>query len=402
MHLLFVADGRSPISRRWIKGALALNHQVTLVSTYPCEPLEGALATHILPVAFSALSGSQVSGGASSRPASAARQLLTRSRSLLISARRLLGPLTLPFYAPRLAAIIEQARPDLVHALRIPFEGMLAASVQSTVPLAVSIWGNDLTLHGSASPLMRTLTQRTLRRANGLAADVARDIRLAPAWGFSEDRATLVAPGNGGIDLQEMAQITNVLPSEIVEFAPQGTPLVIMPRGIRPQYVQNDVFFQAIPMVLDRRPEVKFICPSMAGQVEATRWLEKLQLSHAVCLLPYLQQPQLWNLFRRSEITVSVTTHDGLPNTLLEALSLGCFPIVGDIESLREWITPGVNGLLVEPAKPQALADAILLALSRPELRAAAAVENLNQVRNRAEIQLVRAQMQIFYQRVTD
>jgi hypothetical protein len=57
MHLLLVADGRSPITRRWIQGLLALEHRVTLVSSYPCEAVPGLEGQHILPVAFAGMGG---------------------------------------------------------------------------------------------------------------------------------------------------------------------------------------------------------------------------------------------------------------------------------------------------------------------------------------------------------
>jgi glycosyltransferase involved in cell wall biosynthesis len=96
-------------------------------------------------------------------------------------------------------------------------------------------------------------------------------------------------------------------------------------------------------------------------------------------------------------VAVSPSTHDGTPNTLLEAMACGCFPIAGDLESLREWITPGVNGLLVDP-EIRALADAVLLALERPDLRARARVLNLRLVADRAEQGQVMQSAEIFYQ----
>jgi glycosyltransferase involved in cell wall biosynthesis len=80
-------------------------------------------------------------------------------------------------------------------------------------------------------------------------------------------------------------------------------------------------------------------------------------------------------------------------------MACGCFPIVGDIESLREWVTPGVNGLLVEPNNPQALADAIILSLESPELLKNARTVNKKLIQDHAEVGLIRAQMKVFYQR---
>src|SRR5450759_5785620 len=99
MHILVIADGRSPTAHRWVMGVVALQHRVTLVSTYPCLPMAEVMTTHILPVAFSAMGGSQAGGvrGRQERP-SLQRRLVGRGRGLLQSARYWLGPLTLPFY----------------------------------------------------------------------------------------------------------------------------------------------------------------------------------------------------------------------------------------------------------------------------------------------------------------
>jgi glycosyltransferase involved in cell wall biosynthesis len=401
---MLVADGRSPITRRWVQGLFALQHEVTLVSTYPCAPLAGARETRILPVAFAGFGGSQISGentGQSAFP-NRKRRLVSRFRSLFMAGRYLFGPLSLLKYGPELRKLVKELKPDLVHAMRIPFEGMLASYTPPEVPLVISIWGNDLTLHGQGSPWMRSLTRRTLTRANGLLADARRDIRLSYQWGFMADQPTLVVPGSGGIDLEEMQRLRVELSESLSDILPAGVPLVINPRGFRPGSVRSDVFFQAIPMVLERGPRVHFLCPAMAGQPEAQRWVQKYNLNQHVRLLPYLPQVQLWDLFMRAEISVSISEHDGTPNTLLEAMACGCFPIAGDIESLREWITPGVNGLLVEPARPQALAEALLLALENNNLRSSAAEINQRLIRERAETNLVRTQLQSFYEQVTN
>jgi glycosyltransferase involved in cell wall biosynthesis len=396
VHILIVADGRSPNARRWIQGILALRHRVTLVSTYPCQPLEGIDALHVLPVAFAQHAGSQVKAPTAAAP----HPIKARGRALLGSLRYLAGPLTLPFYARRLQRLVSQVKPDVVHALRIPFEGMLATAAQLSVPLAVSIWGNDLTLHASRTPLMRYWTQRTLRRTNGLMADAQRDIRLAQLWGFQKERAWAVLPGGGGIDLVEMHRLLDETKPRGDIAIPPDAAVIINPRGFRPGSVRNDVFFQAVPLVVKRNPEVVFLCAGMAGQQEAMQWVQRLGVEKHVRLLPYMPQVDLWRLFTISQVTASISAHDGTPNSLLEAMAMGCFPVVGDIESLREWITPGVNGLLVDPTVPQATAEALLMAIDHPEMRQNAAGINLERLASRAEIKLVRTQMEVFYQRL--
>jgi glycosyltransferase involved in cell wall biosynthesis len=101
-------------------------------------------------------------------------------------------------------------------------------------------------------------------------------------------------------------------------------------------------------------------------------------------------------LFRRCQVAVSPSTHDGTPNTLLEAMACGCFPVAGDIESLREWIDPGENGLLVDPQNAHFLAEAILQALRDADLRLRAREHNTRLVAERAEYRQVMGEAEKF------
>lgn len=403
MHILLVADGRSPITLRWLDNLRELGLTFSLVSTFPCPPPPDAAHFAVLPVAFSGLAGGQAvsSAGAGGGKAatSARRRWVAGLRRILLPLRYRLAPLSLPRSARRYRQALAAIQPDVVHALRIPFEGILALATPEELPLAVSIWGNDLTLHAPATPQMSRWTRAVLQRADGLHADAARDLRLARAWGFAQDRPCLLIPTSGGIDLQRMQKGLQPLPGELEARIPPHEWMVINPRGVR-AYTCTAAFFQSIPLVLQHHPHTVFVCPAMQGEQEAEKWKRRLNLDERVILLPPLPQAQLWGLFARSAVSVSVTTHDGTPNTLLEAMACGSFPVAGDLESLREWITPGVNGLLVEGHKADSIAAAVVQALSSPQLLQQAAEFNRRLIAERAEVQQMRLRLKEFYDRV--
>lgn len=391
MRLLFVADGRSPIALNWIAYFVEGGHEVHLASTFPAAPALDLASYHFVPVAFS--SGQSVPasglGGLGSRLGGV--QWRTRLRQWF-------GPRTIPQAAQRLGLLIQDIQPELVHAMRIPYEGMLAAqalragpAAVSGMPLLISVWGNDFTLHGVATPWMTRLTRQTLERAGGLHADCQRDLDLALRWGLAPDKPRLLVPGNGGVRREVFH------PPEDLDRG--GAELVVNPRGLR-AYVRNAVFFRAAARALAQRPSLRFACPAMAGDRQAEDWVEKLGIGPAVELLPKLSPAEMAELFRRSLISVSPSTHDGTPNTLLEAMACGCFPIAGDIPALREWIKPGENGLLVDPGDPGQLAGAILSAVEQPELRHAAASWNLQLVAERAEYRVGMGRAMDFYQQL--
>jgi glycosyltransferase involved in cell wall biosynthesis len=283
--------------------------------------------------------------------------------------------------------------------MRIPYEGMLASWTPDGIPLVVSTWGNDLTLHARGSRWMDSATRQTLHRTDGLVSDTQRDLKLAQEWGFDPQKPALEVPGSGGVNLEEVRAAKSAatpLPSEWLD----GRPIIVNPRGIRPGSVRTDTFFKAIPHVLERIPRAAFACPSMAGQPEAIQWVTRLGLQEQVCLLPLIPQSQLWRLYDDSQVLVSVSEHDGTPNSVLEGMACGCFPVAGDIDSMREWIEPGVNGLLVPPGDETALAQAIYTAIEDSKLRSQAAERNLQLVTTRAETTQVMLQVEHFYQTV--
>jgi glycosyltransferase involved in cell wall biosynthesis len=395
MHILLVADGRSPITRNWIHMLADLDYQISLVSTYSYEPFSGLHQQFTLPVAFSSMSGSQVASSGSKRQ-SRTRNLVAHLRPLLLRLRALVAPLSLAGYQKKFVRIVEKLQPDVVHALRIPYEGMLAAAIPPGIPLLISIWGNDLTFHARTSWLMGQHTRRTLKRADGLFADASRDLRLAKQWGLRDHVPTIVLPGSGGLNLDEINR-TLSLKIDLPYQLPEGRAIVVNPRGFRPGSVQQDVFFRSLPKVIKEFPQAFFVCTAMRGQPQAVRWVAEFHLQENVLLLPYLTQQQLWQLFSRSQVYVSLSSHDGTPNTFLEALACGCFPVVGDIESLREWLEQSKNGLLVDPRDADAASEAMLHALRHSELRQRARQFNIKMLKKRAEIRVVRAKAKEFY-----
>lgn len=392
MRLLFVADGRSPIALNWINYFLNRGDEVHLASTFDCNPSEKFASVTFVPVAFSQLKRTQ----GTRKDVRENSGLIWGSSfvRLRTSMRRFLSPLSIPNSATQLEGILDEIKPDLVHALRIPFEGILAGramQVDKGIPLIISVWGNDFTLHAGATPWMSRYTRLALSRADGLHTDCQRDLRLSSYWGFSLEKNSLVIPGNGGVKTDLFYPLESPSGS--------GNRMVINPRGVR-SYIRNDTFFAAIPIILSKHPKTKFICPGMAGEDEVMNWINKYGIKQEVELLPSLSIREMAELFRQAAVAVSPSTHDGTPNTLLEAMACGCYPVAGDLDSIREWITPGENGSLINPSDPQELAEAISYALENPDVRQKARTINLEIIMERAEYQISMARAVEFYESV--
>jgi len=386
MRLTFLADLRSPIAVQWIRFFIERGHAVQAISSYPIsgDVLAGAETTS-LPLVLAGPGRAGASGReliGQIRPSIGVRVAQWASPRRVAAVRSYFGPALVRTKRGRLQALVERHKPDLIHAMRIPFEGIAAAALNGP-PVIVSVWGNDFTLHARRSQVMEKVTRRTLAKVDVLHCDCHRDAQLAREWGFPGDRPIWVVPGNGGVDRSVFHPGGSDF--RIGLGIPEQARVILNPRGIR-EYVRTDTFFTALHPVLQSFPDVHVACPGMAGSRYAKKMIDDTGLDRRrVHLLPALDHRLMADAFRASRVSVSLSEHDGTPNTLLEAMACGALPVVGDIASVREWIRDGINGIVVSPLDPAAVATALMRALKDDTLGQAAQEENERLVRNHAD-----------------
>ena len=411
IRILFIADLRSPFARSWVRQVASAGHDVMVISTYPFGSKSAPdIPTRVVDITFASFWNS----GVDSNNDLGHRTSISRSTALLSrirnapTTRRLALPIKELFvrgllsnHLRKIRGIMRDFQPDIVHALRIPFEGIVAARAigGEGTPFVVSIWGNDLTLIAAGSATIGRDTRFVLERTNALISDCNRDLRLAKEWGFCEGRPTAVVPTSGGIDTsiffpgpasQSLAQQLQL---------PTRSRVIVNPRGFR-GYVCQEAFFRALPAVIERIPDLVAIAIGLKEFSAFGSLVDKLGIAQHVRLLPSLPHRIVGDVFRLASVSVSPSLHDGTPNSLLEAMATGCLPVVGDIESIREWVSDGYNGVLCDPRDSASQSEAIIRALSDETLQARAREHNLQLVRTRADQGAVMATVGALYREV--
>ena len=118
----------------------------------------------------------------------------------------------------------------------------------------------------------------------------------------------------------------------------------------------------AARLVVDRGVSVRF---ATAGQGQLADEIAKLQrasgLGDRFTLLGY--RDDATRLIAAADLFVLASHHEGLPVTVMEALTLGVPVVAPAVGGLPQVVTSGENGILVSPGSPVALADAIEQAL---------------------------------------
>jgi hypothetical protein len=406
MRISFVADYRSPIARQWIDW-MSARHSVQVVSSYP---LSYDYSRSGIRVEYEALGPAAVTQGLAmdlrlvqgrlSIPGAGAAVQRRKSRASTANPRlstiaSILGPFEVVTHIRRLKRKIESFRPDLVHAMRIPYEAMAATRCGVDRPLVTSIWGNDLTLHAESSRMMGARTRSTLHSTDALHTDCERDLRLAGSWGWSALKPSLVVPGSGGVDSRLFSPGRSLLRSRL--GIPANAPVILNPRGIR-GYSYTIEFLRAMETLLAERPYIHVVCTGMQGHRPIQDRVARMSMRDRVHLLPDMRHSEMPDVYRLSDVVVSLTSHDGTPNSLLEAMASGCLPVVGRVESLLEWIDHGSNGLVVDPTDVSAVVRTIQRAVSDDHLRERAARTNASLVHRRADLETCMQKASAFYE----
>ena len=97
---------------------------------------------------------------------------------------------------------------------------------------------------------------------------------------------------------------------------------------------------------------------------------ERLGLGRTIYFLGHIAQAKLIEMYRTATVFVHAAHYEGLPTVLLEAMACGRAVVSTAVSGALDVVEDGVNGLLVQPRDPDALAEAISSLLADPGLRA--------------------------------
>lgn len=124
--------------------------------------------------------------------------------------------------------------------------------------------------------------------------------------------------------------------------------------------------------VLDERPDVRFVAVGQGPLEDQIRRLHaELGLDDRFLLLGY--RTDAVRVLSGYDIFCLASHHEGLPVALMEALVIGMPIVATAVGGVAEVVSDGEEGVLVPPAQPDRLADALLDLARDPHRRAAMA-----------------------------
>jgi glycosyltransferase involved in cell wall biosynthesis len=263
----------------------------------------------------------------------------------------------------RLVRLVQRERIELIHA-HLPVAGLLARLAKRRTGVRVVYTEHGVPGHYRwPTRIANALTYRLNDAVIAVSGDVARSVAGYVRGG----RPRLVTVPNA---VEERLFTHGPADAAAVRRAfgvPPGAPLVVTVGNLRAAKGHADLL-QAARRVRADRPGVRFLIVGV-GPREASlrRQAAQLALDGTVVLTGFRSDAR--DLIAVADLYVLPSRSEGLPVSLLEAMALGRPVVATHVGGIPEVLRHGVEGLLVPPADPEALAEAILALLADPDRR---------------------------------
>lgn len=279
---------------------------------------------------------------------------------------------------------INEIKPDVVHCFEMNLSGLPILNVMNRykkISFIYSSWGSDM-FYFKEHGIQKTQVALFLDRVDYLITDCKRDYNIAVQNGF-QNKFIGVYPGNGGITfatefIQTVTKRNIILVKGYESFGCKASKIIEALQLVPLTLLQNFeiVIYSADAVIIEKIKKNVFF-----------DYLKIKIYSRAI----FIANENLLKVMGETSIHISNNISDGMPNTLLESMGMGAFPIQSNPgNASEEVISDGINGFLIaDPLDSGAIAVLIERAINNYELRASAKAFNVNFIQemyNRARL----------------
>lgn len=268
-----------------------------------------------------------------------------------------------------LTSIINSIKPDVIHSFEMqncsyPILNTLARF--SEIPWIYSCWGSDLFYYKNLYKHRKKI-KKVLSRVDFLQTDCIRDCEIAKDLGF-DGKCLPIIPGGSGYKIEELLHFKQ-------EFESRK---IILVKGYQHNFGRALHVIKALEKNTEYFKDYKIIV--FGAHLNVINYINDHNLPFKVFDRNQLTNNEVLKLMGKALIYVGNSVSDGMPNTLLEAIVMGAFPIQSNPgNATAEIIEDGINGLLIQdPEDVDNIASLILQAIR--DLQMLKRAQDINEV----------------------
>ena len=181
---------------------------------------------------------------------------------------------------------------------------------------------------------------------------------------------------------------------------PEESKIVLSPRNTGSKY-NLDKIVKAIPGVISKIKEVYFVFiwprDNPEKEKELTNMASKLGVRENVKIVGFVNHDKVALYHKVADVMVSVSQYDSGPIALKESMACGDVPVISDLPSVREWITDGWNGILVDPNNVDQIANSIIRLLEDDQMMESFAERNWKLIHEKGDQEYWMKRMEELY-----
>lgn len=304
------------------------------------------------------------------------------------------------YYTKRLYKHIKTIKPDIIHSMETQGAGYLVCDVKNTFYTKENFpkwwhanWGSDIYLFGRLKEHQSKIKD-VLSKCDYYSCECNRDVKLALDNGY-QNMLLSVYPNSGGLKLNLVQKYyNNNVPSKRK---------YIMLKGYQGWAGRALVGIRAIARCSDFLHGYTLIIYTNTNAEDIKIAAELLMNDYKlpVILLPDGSDHELILKYHSlARISIGLSIGDAISTSLLEAMSVGSFPIQSNTSCANEWIIDGVTGITVPPEDPEIIEIAIRKALSNDKLVDEAAILNIKKIQESANYELLKQETILTYKNI--
>ncbi len=277
-----------------------------------------------------------------------------------------------PGLLPALAGTLRRLKPDIIHTHDFKSEmATLALAPAIRRPVVTSYYGR-LAINSLFLRIEDWLRLVAFRRFTYIFANSTPLRQELAAWHISPDRTTLLPSFVDTHAIRPPSPEERALAREALGIAPEQPVLATIARisinkGHR-------YMIEAMVAIREQFPDALYLVPGegdmawhgdggLRGELE--RMAQGLGLGEQVRFLGYM--PDVRPVLAAADLVVSPSLREGMQVSLIEAMAAATPIVATAVGGTPDAVADGETGLLVPPADPSALAEAVIRLLHNPE-----------------------------------
>lgn len=381
MRILFVAMANSIHTARWIGQVADQGWDLHLFSSIDSGVVQPALRNVTVHDSFYSWRNDRHASVKS-------RGIPFPSKRLADIARRETLKIAPEYRVDQLTRLVRKLKPDLIHSLEIQAGGYLTLKAKQQMngsfPCWMATnWGSDIFLFGRLAAHAKHV-RAVLQALDYYWCECQRDVELARANGL-KGVALPVLPIAGGLDLGWALSLKQPgLTSE--------RPTILL-KGYQHFVGRALVGLRALRLCAKELAGYRLVIYMATDDVKLAAELFSQDTGIEIEIVPRCSHEEMLRLFANARIYIGLSVSDGISTSLLEAITMGTFPIQSSTACADEWIVHGESGMIVPPEDPVAIAEAIRRALKDDTLVNKAAEMNARVVAEKLDYAKIQAQV---------